>query len=258
MGKLDDKVAIVTGSGQGNGRGVALAFAKEGAKIVVAELIEQRAQAVQAELAALGADALAIACDVSQVEDGDLTVEKTLQEFGSIDILVNNAQAGDGPKPTHPRTGIEDLTNEYWDLSFDSGARGTWLFCKAAFPHLKLHGGKIINFGSIGGMRGTEFAAAYNAAKEAIRAFTRTAAREWGRHGITVNCICPISATPALLGFLGREDADNVQAYMKTLPLSRLGDPEKDIGRTAVFLASEDADFITGQTINVDGGAWMF
>ena len=257
MGKLQDKVAIITGAGQGNGRGIALAFAKEGASVVVAEIKPDTGPAVAEELRGLGAKAISVVCDVGDEAQITNVVDETLAAFGRIDILVNNAQAWSGYSVTHLGGTVEDIPTEWWDLSFETGVKATWRFCKAVFPHMKGRGGKIINFTTTGVFRGTPLHLDYNANKAAVRAFNMTVAKEWGPHGINVNCLCPIAATPALMANLDQPEADVVRRAIANLPIGRLGDPEKDIGRSAVFLASEDSDFITGQTILVDGGSFM-
>ena len=255
--KIKDKVAIVTGAGQGNGRGIAVAFAKEGAKVVVAEIKPDTGEAVAEELRHLGTDAIAIVCDVSDKQQVQRVVDETIGAFGRVDILVNNAQAWSGYSTTHLGALAEALPKEWWDLSFDTGVRATWYFCKAVFPHMKDRGGKIINFTTTGVFIGTPLHLDYNVNKAAVLGFTKTAAREWGPHKINVNCLCPIAATPALLANLEQPEADVVRNAIENLPIPRLGDPEKDIGRAAVFLASEDSDFMTGQTVFVDGGSYM-
>ncbi len=257
MNKLQDKVAIVTGAGQGNGRGISLAFAKEGATVVVAEIKPDTGAAVAEELRALGGKAMSVVCDVGNEADIQSAADATVKEFGQIDILVNNAQAWSGYSVTHLGGAVEDIPTEWWDLSFETGVKATWRFCKAVFPHMKGRGGKIINFTTTGVFKGTPLHLDYNANKAAARAFTMTVAKEWGPHGINVNCLCPIAGTPALMANLDQPDADVVRRAISNLPIGRLGDPEKDIGRTAVFLSSEDSDFITGQTILVDGGSFM-
>ena len=141
MGKLQDKVAIITGAGQGNGRGIALAFAKEGAAVVVAEIKPDTGPAVAEELRGLGAKAISVVCDVGDEAQITNVVDETLAAFGRIDILVNNAQAWSGYSVTHLGGTVEDIPTEWWDLSFETGVKATWRFCKAVFPHMKRRGG---------------------------------------------------------------------------------------------------------------------
>ena len=216
--KIKDKVAIVTGAGQGNGRGIAVAFAKEGAKVVVAEIKPDTGEAVAEELRHLGTDAIAIVCDVSDKQQVQRVVDETIGAFGRVDILVNNAQAWSGYSTTHLGALAEALPKEWWDLSFDTGVRATWYFCKAVFPHMKDRGGKIINFTTTGVFIGTPLHLDYNVNKAAVLGFTKTAAREWGPHKINVNCLCPIAATPALLANLEQPEADVVRSAIENLP----------------------------------------
>ena len=253
MGKLDGKVAIVTGAGQGVGRGVAVALAKEGARVVIAEIKPDTATAVEEEIRALGGEALAITCDVGDEAQVKRMVDQAVARFGPVDILVNNAQSWTGRSAYHLGSPIESLPEEWWDLAFQSGV-------KAVFPHMKDRGGKIINMASYMGVIGWEGSADYNANKEAIRGLSRTAAREWGKYGINVNVICPSAITPSMIAF-GEASPDKIEEMSKAIeqiPLRRVGDAEKDIGRVAVFLASEDSDLMTGQTLMVDGGLHMF
>jgi 2-hydroxycyclohexanecarboxyl-CoA dehydrogenase len=252
MKKLERKVAIVTGAGQGIGRGISLAFAKEGAKVVVAVRNTVTGPQVVKEIETAGGTALFSRCDVSKREDAAHTVQAAVEAFGGVDILVNNAhdlraitEAG-----ARQQLAFADVTDEVLRGSLESGFMGTVWFMKACFPEMKKRGGgRIINLGSLAGIRGDAGLLAYNAAKEAIRAATRTAAREWGQYGITVNCICPAADAPSMTG--------EYAAAITSGPMRRLGSCEHDVGRTAVFLSSEDASFLTGLTINVDGGLGM-
>ncbi len=248
MGKLDGKVAIVTGAGRGVGRGIALSLAREGAAVVIAELIIENAQSVGAEIEALGGRALAVPCDVTRKDDVTRTVAAAAAEFGAIDILVNNAQ-----KWTIKL--LIDMTDEDMRLTLDTGLWPTFWFMQACFPHMKERGGRIINLGSGAGSRGLANFACYAAAKEGIRALTRVAAIEWGQFGINVNCICPAADAPLMLQFAEANPA--VKEAFARNPIPRLGSCENDIGPVAVFLASQDSSYLTGHTLWVDGGATM-
>ncbi len=251
MGKLEGKVAIVTGAGQGIGKGIALAFAKEGAKLVIADINAKTCKEVAEEIQQLGKEALGVVCNVGDEEQVKRMVEEAVMNFGPVDILVNNAQG------FVPRIPVEEIEDKHWDKCLQEGVKATWYCCKAVFPHMKGRGGKIINIGSAAGLIGMEGMAVYGATKEAIRAFSRTAAREWGKYKINVNVILPHALTPASRGFQ-KWYPEEYQKGLAEKPLRHLeGDPEKDIGRVAVFLASEDSDYMTGQSLFVDGGSTM-
>ena len=245
------RVVIVTGAGQGIGRGMARHLGRNGASIVVAEWKEHRAERTAAELTELGVPALAVVSDVSRKDDVDAMVTATVERFGRVDALVNNAQTF---RPTAPLATVDgaDL-----DVLYESGVKGTLWAMQAVHPHMKAAGwGRIVNFASAAGVTGMAGYGAYNASKEAIRALTRTAAREWGRDGIVVNCICPGAASKR-----GQEsaerDSDAYRQFMREHPIGRQGDPEEDIGPVALFLCSDACRYMTGQTLMADGGAIM-
>lgn len=246
--RLKGKVSIITGSGAGIGRGMALAMAKEGAHVVMVELDEKAANETFKEINQYTKGHLIIK-DVSKPESAQEVVDETLDKFGKVDILVNNVHAS-------KEAIFEETTQEMFDLSFDTGFYATVRFMQAAFPELKKSKGKVINFASGAGIDAQETQTSYGSAKEAIRGVSRVAAREWGVHGINVNMISPIAHTPSM-DIWKKNAPEQYEEMLKKIPLRRLGDAEKDIGRTAVFLASSDADYITGQTIMVDGGSIM-
>jgi len=251
MGKLEGKVAIVTGAGRGIGKGIAMAFAKEGARLVIADINTRTCKEVAEEIRQIGQEASGIVCNVGDEEQVKRMVKETVTSFGSVDILVNNAQG------FVQRVPVEEVEDEHWDKCLQEGVKATWYCCKAVFPYMKGRGGKIINIGSAAGLMGMEGMAVYGATKEAIRAFSRTAAREWGKYKINVNVILPHALTPASIGFQQRYP-EQYQKELEENPLRRWGgDPEKDIGRVAVFLASEDSDYMTGQSLFIDGGSTM-
>jgi NAD(P)-dependent dehydrogenase (short-subunit alcohol dehydrogenase family) len=251
MRRLAGKVAIVTGSGQGIGRGIALVYAREGAHVVVAELKEHRAERTAQEISGAGGSALAMAVDVSQRAQVERMIATTVERFGRLDVLVNNAQGMHAHKP------FEEITDEDFDIFLVSGLEGTFWAMQAAFPHMRAQGGgRIINFVSLNALNGAPGLADYNATKGAIAALSRTAAREWGKHNILVNCIAPGATSKRTIEFFERNP--QMAEYIKEQrPLGRLADPEQDLAPVALFLASDDAHFVTGQTYFVDGGAYL-
>ncbi|MBV9843310.1 MAG: SDR family oxidoreductase [Sphingomonadaceae bacterium] len=259
-GTLDGRVAIVTGSGRGIGRGIAVELAKEGAKVVVASRSQGSIDETLKLIAEAGGTAVGQPCDVGENGDIRATVAKAVDAFGRLDILVNNAQAfgtKEKPDPSPVLTPIEDFRDEEWDRTLLTGVTASYRFMKAAFPHLKASGqGRIINLGSQWGQVGNAGSVAYNAGKEAIRGLTRTGAREWGQHGITCNVINPTVETDALRNH-ARVNPELSRQSMMQIPMRRYGDIFKDAGRIAVFIAGPDAAFLTGMTFMVDGGHFM-
>jgi len=247
-GRLDGRVALVTGAGQGIGRGAALALAREGAAVALAGRTLSKCEAVASEIADLGGKALPIACDVSMREQVEAAVAATFGAFGGIDVLVNNAQSSVQAK-------LEDTTDEDIELAWRTGAMATFYAMQSAFPHLRASGrGSIVNFGSSTAIEGNVAFGAYAMAKEAIRGLSRVASREWGRFGIRVNVIVPNALSPASQDF--RDAHPERFARMEArVPLGRVGDPEHDIGRAVVALAADDLTYLSGQTLMLTGGA---
>lgn len=260
-GALQGKVAIVTGSGRGIGRGIAVEFAKEGARVIVASRSRGSVDNTCAEIEALGGVAFGVTCDVGNADDIKRTVAAAVERFGGIDILVNNAQSFGTPEAPEGSCGtmpLEDYRDAEWDYTFRTGPTASFLFMKAAFPYLKASGhGRIINFGSSYGQMGYPGTVAYNAAKEAIRSLTRTAANEWGQYGITCNVISPAVETDAFRDYVAAHP-EFIPQELPKIPMRRFGDPYKDAGRIAVFIAGPDASFLTGMTFMVDGGFFMY
>jgi NAD(P)-dependent dehydrogenase (short-subunit alcohol dehydrogenase family) len=257
---LQDKVAIVTGAGRGIGRGIAVEFAKAGAKVVVASRGTNSIDRTVGEIEAAGGIAIGVACNVADPSAIQRTIAAAAERFGRLDILVNNAQShgsADKPAPTPALTPFEEFRDGDWDHTFATGPTATYRFMKAAFPLLKASGaGRVINFGSFWGQIGYEGAVAYDAAKEAIRGLSRTAAREWGKYGITVNVINPMLQSDSMDVFI-REHPSAAQAMLDQIPMRRFGDIFKDGGRFAVYLAGPEAGYLTGMTFQLDGGMFM-
>jgi NAD(P)-dependent dehydrogenase (short-subunit alcohol dehydrogenase family) len=250
MHSVEGKVIVVTGSGRGVGQGMALHLAKGGARIVVAEWKQHLLDETCALLAELGSDHLGVVCDIQQKAEIDAMVARAADHFGRIDALVNNAQT------FRPMADIATVSEEDVDVFYTSGVKGTLWAMQAVYPHMqRQQWGRIVNFASSMGITGGRGFAAYNASKEAIRALTRTAAREWAIDGIVVNAIAPAAATH-------HGDAatrsEGYRLFVENCPMRRQGDPELDIGPIAWFLCSDACRYLTGHTFMADGGAFMW
>ncbi|MFQ6123555.1 MAG: glucose 1-dehydrogenase [Candidatus Heimdallarchaeota archaeon] len=247
--KLAGKVAIVTGAGKGIGREIALEFAREGAKVVVAARTISDIEAVAGEIQELGSEALAIPCDVAKVKHVENLVKGTLDQFGKIDILVNNAGISRSSL-------LAKMTDDLWNSVININLKGTFNTIRAVIPHFmekRPLGGKIINFTSTSAKYGNVGQAAYNASKWGIVALTKTAARELARYKVNVNVIMPGFIETAMT-------ADTPLVYKEQtiaqIPLMRTGLPQ-DVAKATVFLASNDSDYMTGVTVQIDGGLRM-
>ena len=250
MEKLQDKVAIITGGAGGIGKGIATAFVKAGAKVAIVDVNKEVGLATLEDLKEIQPDSIFVQADLADHQNLKNVVNHVVSTFGKLDVLVNNAHASRS-KP------FLDQTQADFDLSFNTGFYPTFYLMQAAIPHLKETKGNIINFASGAGIEGHATQASYAAAKEAIRAITRVAANEFGKDGITVNLIAPIANSPGVKQWAEAEP-EYYQEVLNKIPMHKFGDPELDIGRVAVFLASDDSKYISGQTINVDGGTVKF
>jgi len=252
-GRLADRVAIVTGGGHGLGKAYALGMAREGAAIVIAEIDGAAAEAAAAELSRQGFTAMAVRTDVADQKSVEDMARRAAEAYGRIDVLVNNAAIF----ATIPmsRAPFDEIAIEEWDRMMAVNLRGTWLACRMVIPHMRKRGyGKIVNISSGTALKGSASRIHYVTSKAGILGFTRTLAREVGKHGIRVNCIAPGST-------LSEENPDEAVIRMRTSAaderaLKRVQRPEDLVG-AIVFFASADSDFITGQTLVVDGGACM-
>jgi NAD(P)-dependent dehydrogenase (short-subunit alcohol dehydrogenase family) len=248
MGKLANKVAIVTGASQGSGYGAAIAMARAGAAIVLVSRSRSKLEPVADEIAALAGRSLIFPADVSDRSAPAAIIAATLERFGKIDILVNAAQA-----PEMRAARIADITDEEIDQLWHSGALATLSLMRSVRPHMAAAGGgSIINFGSGAIHRPAEYGV-YAGVKAAIQAIGRAAALEWAKDKIRVNTVLPMAASPsAKLDAARAEGREELIASL--IPLGRMGDPVKDIGEPIAFLASDESGFITGSTLSIDGG----
>ena len=253
MGKFDGKVAIITGGGKGGGIGYGLstAFAKEGCNLVITGRNLKKLTDAQEELERLyGIKVLYCQADGGVEEEVAGVIKAAVDEFGRIDFVINNAQ--------NSASGVmlADHTKEQFDQAIYSGLYAVFFYMKHAYPYLKETKGSVVNFASGAGLFGRTAQSSYAAAKEGIRGLTRVAATEWGPDGINCNIICPLVMTDQLAAWKEAYP----EAYQQTIqgiPAGRFGDPESDIGRTAVFLCSEDASYISGETITMQGGSGL-
>ena len=244
--QLQDKTAIITGGAGGIGQGIVRRFLAEGAKVAVVDIDQAQGDKLLSHLDGRG-EVIFIAKDISKAENAEAIVAETVQHFGSLDVLVNNAHAS-------KQAPIMETTPEIWDLSFNTGTMATFHLMRAAYPELKKTRGSIVNFASGAGMKGLPNQVAYAAAKEAIRAISRTAANEWAADGIRDNVGSPVALTPGIVQW-SQAYPEAYQEVVDGVPLGRLGDPETDIAPVVVFLASEQSRYMTGQTLMADGGS---
>ncbi len=256
MGKLDGRVAIITGAGSGQGAAAARLFASEGAAVVVAEVNAQAGQEVADELTRSGARAAFAACDVADARQVEAAVGLAVSEFGRLDVLYNNAGLWFSAQGNY-RPGVTDapsplLEENIWDRTLDVNLKGTYLGCKYAIPEMRrTGGGSIINVSSIAALRvGSGASDAYTAAKGGVLAMTRTLAVEHARYQIRCNCIFPGAIKTPLAGPFTPEYEKAVESH---IPLGRWGQPE-DVAKMALFLACDDSSWITGAFFVVDGG----
>jgi NAD(P)-dependent dehydrogenase (short-subunit alcohol dehydrogenase family) len=243
---LEGKVALVTGAGQGVGRGIALALAKSGAKISCVGRTLTKCEDTAALIDQNGGEAVALECDVKISASLQAAVQETLKAFGAIDILVNNAQE----VPLGP---LNDVSEEAFEAGWLSGPLATLRLMKLCYPHLK-GGGCIVNLASTAAKRWDASGyAAYAAVKEAIRALSRGAACEWADDGIRTNVILPHAKSPGLEWWIENNPEESA-AFIATIPMRRVGECEEDIGRFVATLCSDDCAYVNGQSIAVDGG----
>lgn len=261
MGFLQGKTLLLTGGGRAVlsdgsagsiGYGIATAYAKEGANIVITGRNVQKLMDAKEELERLyGINVLPVKADVSAGQDNAAiareVVEKAIAEFGRIDVLINNAQA------SASGVSIADHTTDQFDLAIYSGLYATFHYMQACYPYLKETKGSVINFASGAGLFGNYGQCAYAAAKEGIRGLSRVAATEWGKDGINVNIICPLAWTAQVENF-EKAYPEAFKANVKMPPMGHFGDPETEIGRVCVQLAHPDFKYMSGETLTLEGG----
>jgi 3-oxoacyl-[acyl-carrier protein] reductase len=246
MNRLDGKVALVTGAGSGFGQGIAETFAREGARVAVVDINEAAASAVAASL---GASAIGLAADVAKAADVARAVEQTVAAFGSLDILVNNAGISHRNRP------MLEVDEAEFDRVFAVNVKSIYLFAQAAVPRMRAQGrGVIVNIGSTAGLRPRPGLTWYNGTKGAVHAITKSMAIELAPDRIRVCALAPVAGeTPLLATFMGEDTPEKREAFKGSIPLGRLSRPD-DIAKAALFLASDEADLITGVVLEVDGG----
>lgn len=243
-GQLAGKVALVTGGGAGIGEGVVRRFADEGARVVVAERDPDGGKRVADEVGGLF-----VQTDVSVKEQVHAAVEAALTTYGALDVLVNNAWGGGGMGR------VENKTDEALRAGMEVAYLAPFWAMQAAFPHMRDRGwGRVVNMVSLNGVNAHMGTLEYNAAKEALRALTRTAAREWAPTGITVNALAPAAKSQAFLRVMG-DNPELLALADAANPMGRMGDPYDDIAPVVVFLCSEGSRYLTGNTLFVDGGS---
>lgn len=249
-GKLEGRVAIVTGAGQGIGEACAKAFAREGAKLIITGRTLSKLESVAEQIKADGGDVCCLEALAGNREHAEKTVQEAISAWGRIDILVNNAHTFTDFLAT------EDPTlEEHIRINMDTAFIGSLQLMQCVFPYMRnVGGGSIINFGSSFGLRCEPGYLAYAASKEAIRALTKTAAREWGKYKIRVNTVLPSALTPKARWYL--EETGTYESEAAKTSYGSIGEPE-DVAPTLVFLASQESHYVTGQTLGVDAGSTM-
>lgn len=244
--RLDGKVALITGGARGQGAAEARLFAGEGAKVVIADILDAEGEKLAAEIGESGGDALFVHLDVTSEDQWQSAVAETVARFGKLDVLVNNAAVW-------RRGHVLETTGEHWDSVLDVNAKGVFLGTKLAISEMrKAGGGSIINISSVAGLVGSLTSSAYSASKGAVRLFTKSTAVQYAKEGIRANSIHP-GAIDTAMGEQVWPNAETREEVVGRTPIGRMGVPE-DIAYGALFLASDESSFVTGSELVIDGG----
>lgn len=251
MKRLNGNVTIITGGGKGIGYGLAQAFAESGSDLVITGRTESRLLEAKERLEKdYGIKVLPVVADGADEEAIKEVVRMTVAHFGKINTLINNAQVSKSGLP------LVEHTKEDFDMAINSGLYAAFFYMRECFPYLKETHGSVINFASGAGLFGKLGQASYAAAKEGIRGMSRVAAAEWGPDGVRVNVVCPLAMTESLEEWK-EEYPDLFAKTIQGIPLGRFADPKNDIGKVCVFLASDDASYVTGETVTLQGGSGL-
>lgn len=254
MGMFDGKVVIVTGGALGMGRGAAIEFAREGAKVTIADINEEAARSAIAAMSGLPGEGLFVRADVSRAEDCQRVVRETVARFGGVDVLFNNV----GIQPPDSYMNVEQMPEELWDRIINVNLKSYFLMAKYAIPEIrKRGGGAIVNNASVQGLQSMKGVPAYAASKGGVLSLTRQLAVEYAAEKIRVNAICPGTIDTEMVRVLAAREPDGIEAalvrYGKPHPLGRIGTVQ-EVANVVLFLASDKASFITGEYVCVDGG----
>jgi len=253
--RLKEKVAIITGSAGGLGKTFALTFAREGAVIVIIDINQEEINKTVNEIKALGNKCIGFMCDISKQTQVEETVKKVIEEWGKIDILVNNAGGA-----LHTKAKFEEVTEKDWDIVMNVNLKGAFFCCKAVVPYMIKQGrGRIVNISALAGRATASLAGVqYTSAKAGIGGLTRHLAKEMGKFNVYVNAVAPGITTsgPRVEALWNAKSEEEKRKVLSSIPLGRLGKPE-DVANVVLFLASDEASYITGATIDSNGGRWM-